>query len=434
MIFGKYAAIGGGVALVALWPFAMGQIGQSAYEEELKNINQPEFSVSNLSYERGYLSSTAVTKIDMTGQVKQTLIEEGLPTSYTLNHTIEHGLTGVESTTVLDMTPELKDITRVVWGNEKSPILIKQKTSITGSTNVDMTVDGFNGNEDGFSVTSKPLVMKGQFDKNFNGTFTYNMESLDAVSNTGESLKMTGFSGTGNGYIDAGMWIGTQDLNLSSISFDGDLESTFALDGLAVSISNQFSDVKEAEATRTVVNSDNLIKVKGFTAPTSGFELKGLEFGFGAEGLDKDAVLKLYELSNTMVGEPSDMEMVSMMHTLDTLIEKGMKVSFSPAKIQLPQGETSVDIKLDVAPGIENATQNIQQLLDKLGGKISASIPTALVNMEPSATYFLNELASMGFVEEKGAFTEINATLKGEVLVSPTGKEFPLAYFAQLAM
>ena len=109
-------------------------------------------------------------------------------------------------------------------------------------------------------------------------------------------------------------------------------------------------------------------------------------------------------------------------------------MSFSPAKIQLPQGETSLDIKLDVAPGIENATQNIQQLFDKLGGKIFASIPTALVNIDPSATYFLNELASMGFVEEKGAFTEINATLKGEVLVSPTGKEFPLAYFAQLAM
>ncbi|MFD2180426.1 DUF945 family protein [Veronia pacifica] len=439
MIFGKYAAIGGGIAVVLLWPLAVGQIGQSAYENELKKIDEPDMELSNVSYNRGYLSSDAVTRITFKNALRQSLEEEGLPSTYQINHTITHGIAGVESVSVLDMQPELKELAKTLWGSEESPVVIKQQTSITGATDFNFTVNGLNAVEDGYKVVSKPFILTGHQDKDAKTHFSYSLSSLNVIADDNQSFDVNGLKGEGQGFMDQGVWVGTQRFDLSMVELKGDVDESFTLKDLSINISNELDmlaakEGQDKDVQPKTITTNNIFKLGEFYTPSTEFTLQNVELGVGAESLDRDSVIQLYKLSNAMTGEPSERELAAIIQAVDEMVEKGVKFSLSPVKADLPQGKTSFDLTLNVDPGINKVSQNVQLLVDKIHGGLSASIPTVLIRAEPSLNYFVSELSNMGFVEEKGTNTEITATLKGEVLVSPTGQEFPLMYLSQLFM
>ncbi len=58
----KIAAIGGAVVLVACWPLAVGQIAQNVLTDGANQLNNSDYSVEIISYDRGYLSAQAVTR------------------------------------------------------------------------------------------------------------------------------------------------------------------------------------------------------------------------------------------------------------------------------------------------------------------------------------------------------------------------------------
>ncbi|GAM56725.1 hypothetical protein JCM19231_3144 [Vibrio ishigakensis] len=57
------AAVGGAVALIGIWPLAVGQIGQTVLTDAIQNVNNTDFNVELVEYDRGYLGSTATTRI-----------------------------------------------------------------------------------------------------------------------------------------------------------------------------------------------------------------------------------------------------------------------------------------------------------------------------------------------------------------------------------
>ena len=97
MIFGKYAAIGGAVALVVLWPLASGHVGQSIYDREVEQSQSPYAVITSESYDRGYLSSDVVTKVSLVGSANEQLELDGIPTSYVLNSKVSHGFLSIRT-------------------------------------------------------------------------------------------------------------------------------------------------------------------------------------------------------------------------------------------------------------------------------------------------------------------------------------------------
>ena len=69
----------GAVAVILCWPLATGQIGQSLYMGAIKDYHSPYMTITNQSFERGYLSSDAVSRIELKDTLKTTFEEEGLP-------------------------------------------------------------------------------------------------------------------------------------------------------------------------------------------------------------------------------------------------------------------------------------------------------------------------------------------------------------------
>lgn len=106
------AAVGGAVALIGIWPLAVGQIGQTVLTDAIQNVNNTDFNVELVEYDRGYLGSTATTRITVVDpQAKAQLDAYGLPDSFELKHQISHGMFSLGGETHVDGYPELKLIT-----------------------------------------------------------------------------------------------------------------------------------------------------------------------------------------------------------------------------------------------------------------------------------------------------------------------------------
>ena len=130
MILGKAGALAGALALAAVWPFAIGHIAQSMYENELNTLPSSFFDVETLSYQRGYLSSEIKTRVKLQNPMIDGVFSDLLPKEAVLITYLDHGLLGVTGRSVIDMTPEIKALTKVLWKTEGSPLLIKTDFSL----------------------------------------------------------------------------------------------------------------------------------------------------------------------------------------------------------------------------------------------------------------------------------------------------------------
>ncbi|MGL4735769.1 MAG: DUF945 domain-containing protein, partial [Enterovibrio sp.] len=63
MIYGKKVAIAGAISLALLWPLAVGQFAQVHIEKKLAQLSSKSISITDIQYQRGYLSSKIVNKI-----------------------------------------------------------------------------------------------------------------------------------------------------------------------------------------------------------------------------------------------------------------------------------------------------------------------------------------------------------------------------------
>lgn len=104
----KAFAGAGAVSIVLCWPFITGQIGERIYLDSIAKNKSPYLTITNEKYDRGYLSSNVISKIVVKDEYKSLFEDDGLPTSWTLDHHIKHGFFHITS----DSTVQLTDIER----------------------------------------------------------------------------------------------------------------------------------------------------------------------------------------------------------------------------------------------------------------------------------------------------------------------------------
>ncbi|MBE1275809.1 DUF945 family protein [Enterovibrio baiacu] len=438
MIFGKYAAIGGAVALVVIWPLASGHVGQSIYEREVEQSQSPYAVITNESYDRGYLSSDVVTKVSLVGSAKEQLELDGIPTSYVLNSKVSHGFFSIGTESVLEMTPELKVLTDKLWPNGESPFTFQSETAISGKTDYTMSLAAIDANEDGVKIASTPLVVNGTMDKAGVISFTMNMDSFGFESDYGEKAQITNVTGSGQGELIDDIWVGNQKINFGRFDLDNQDGLPATLTNFSIEVKNLLTsvsgvDVKTAEADDLRFNNENLISLEKFEVKDE-LTLNNLKLGLNFDALDYTAMTTLATVADAMGEEPSPEEMEQMITALDALVDKGLGVKLNPLEIDTPEGQIDANLDLQVASGLTSVSQNFQALPSKISGELNLSAPSAYVQGVPELSNMAQNLEQYGFVSQSENMVKLNAKIEGDQLVSPTGQKIPVGLLMMLMM
>ncbi|WP_407330528.1 DUF945 family protein [Enterovibrio sp. 27052020O] len=437
MIFGKYTAIAGAVAVGVLWPFATGQIGQSLYDDEIKQIQSPYLAVENTSYQRGYLSSEVVTRVSVIGSMKEVYEDEGLPTSYSILSHVNHGFLGVSTTSTLEMTPEIKVVTDLLWQSVESPVTIVTETSLFGDTQYDVTVRAMNGGNEDVKIISSPANVSGTADKSGVMVFQLEMPFIELSSPDGEKFAFRDITGSGNGELVDEVWVGSQKVNVATSTFSDVSGSTVTIDNLAVDVKNALTaiggDVKTAAPADLRFDNTNVISFQKFDMPDT-LALENFKMGVNFNALDYNSMIALATTADSMSAEPTDEEMMKMVTALDGLVEKGLTFEIIPLELDTPEGHIDAKFDLTVEPGLGSVTQNVGALLTKLKGNLFINVPTAYVQGVPEVEASLSNLEPYGFISQAENGVTLTAKIEGDQAVSPSGEKIPLGLLMMMLM
>ena len=277
--------------LVVLWQWRC--VGRSPRDKlasafiliHLGQYENPYLAVSNDSYQRGYLNSEAVSKIELKDELKFLFEDEGLPTVWFVKHHVSHGFMGVSSTSELLVDDELKPMANALWGENVAPVTFTTSTALTRKTDFTFQVNPIEATEvNGNNVAVSPFVMQGTVNAKGAGEFQYQLPAASLTTTAQEEMVLKGLKGGGKGYLDGQFWIGDQSLTLEAVSFkDLNSEQSLDLSGVAVGMENILTQPEAAEGEdkpeQQLANS-NHVKV-GKLVMLDGSEYSNFQFPDG---------------------------------------------------------------------------------------------------------------------------------------------------------
>ncbi|CZF85802.1 DUF945 family protein [Grimontia marina] len=437
MIFGKYAAVAGAAAIAVLWPFATGQIAKSQYEAEIEKVESSYLAVENVSYDRGYLSSNVVTKFSLTGPTKAFYEAEGLPTSFTVLSEVAHGFLSISAISELEMTPELKTLSEVLWSSGESPVTLLSETSVFGDTQFDLTVRAMNGGDEEVTITSSPANVSGTADKDGNMVYQMEMPSIEFAGLEGEKFTFSEITGSGQGKMVDEIWVGQQLLNAKAVSLTDGTGMAATVTNLGLDVQNEMNatngDVTTAKTEELRMTSKNTISFQKLDVPET-MVLDNFKLGVNFKDLDYTAMLSLAEKAESLNAEPTDEEMMQLATSLDGLLESGMTFELMPFEVDTPEGRVDAKLDLTVEPGLGSVTQNFGALMSKLKGNLFIHVPAAYVQGVPGLSESLSNLEQYGFISEGENGVTLEAQIEGDQAVSPSGERIPIGLLMMMFM
>ncbi|MBY3788821.1 DUF945 family protein [Photobacterium carnosum] len=431
----KILASAGAVAIIACGPLATGQIGQSIYMGAVENYHSPYMSITNKSFERGYLSSNAVSRIELKNQLKTAFAEQGLPTVWLVSHHIDNGFLGVKSTSEFVIDKKIAPLVNQIWGKNVAPMQIVTDSGFTGTTHFVMTVNPMDYTHDeGVTAISKKLVVKGEFDpENSKSQFSYNLPELTVSTLDKESMFVKGINGEGKGQMQGNFWIGHQTFSLEHAKFTAaDQHQFIAIDGVNVAMNNALSQPKgektPTEATQQVTNT-NTINVAKLTT-LDGQQYKDIAFKLALKDLNYKAISQLATMEQSLQAAQNPAQIKQAMVALDLLIAHGATVDLSQLSVKTPQGTVNAQVLLNIKPGLEHASTNLTAVTDQLSGNINIVIPEALVAKEPLLAAKLPVLVNQKIVTKQDDNYQLQVKIIADQVEFSSGAKLPLAMMA----
>ncbi|WBA10724.1 DUF945 family protein [Salinivibrio kushneri] len=430
MFLGKYGAIAGGLAIVACWPFATGQIAHSMYEREVDQRSTPEFTLEQQTYERGYLTSQAVTRVAFQGETKAMLAQSGLPVSYEIASEISHGVFGVSSSNTLVMTPELQAITQKAWPGNPTPIRLELDTLMTGASDYHLTVAPFSLSEGSSNLTASELSLQGEIDRKGHVKATFSLPALAFNDDSGQQLKVDSVSGSGSGYLQDGLWIGEQSLSLEQAHFSDVSGQSLKLDNVELEIGNQLV-ASESASTRQLNNTNQL--TVGTMALPNNTQWRNLVVALDANHLDYSAMSQIALLSSQWQEGGAPVSMEAFDQALVQLLQSGLSIDLSPANLTVPEGDISIDMHVDVKESEPTGVFNLQQLVNQVSGDLDISVPNGVLTQSPWQAK-IQDLTKAGFVTQTDKNTVLTAKIEGNQVVTSNGTAVPLVQFVMFML
>ncbi|KHT64704.1 hypothetical protein RJ45_04975 [Photobacterium gaetbulicola] len=437
-MLGKVGAVGGAVAVALCWPFATGQIGERIYLDTFGQYENPYLAVSNDTYQRGYLKSEAVSKVELKDELKFLFEDEGLPTVWFVKHHVSHGFMGVSSTSELMVDDALKPMTEALWGEGISPITFTTNTALTRKTNFTFQINPISEKEvNGTSVALASFVMQGTVNAKGAGEFHYQLPSANLTTVAREEMVLKGLKGGGKGYLDGQFWIGDQALTLDEVRFvDLNSEQSLNVAELAIGMENVLIQPEASEGQEkpeVQLSNANHIKV-GKVVMLDGSEYRNFNFQMAFSELDYPSLSRLGDMTDDLDEPLTEQQAMEVSAALDSLVAKGLTFSINDLSVLAPEGQVTSRLNMSVAPGISNISQNIGQIAEKLGGDLHLSLPVELVEADPLLNERVDMLEQSAIVERNATHYLLDMKIEGDKVILSNGDQLPFAMLFMLFM
>lgn len=404
----KIAAIGGAVVLVACWPLAVGQIAQNVLTDGANQLNNGDYSVEIISYDRGYLSAQAVTRYSVNDpQLKEQLSLDGLPTEFEVEHDIKHGLLRIAAESRLVDVPDV-------------PLTLTTTTQLNGNTEFSLLLDKVNyslDDDQGAIYISKSTIegnatVLGQLD------FNYDFPSIQLAFSNNEHVSFSNMTGSVSGKKVNQFWHGEQSLNIETISMMTGQGETLAS---AKDIRYKFSSNTNEGGDR--IETNHLLSTGEITS--SDGQLQQLQVDFSLGGLDLNS---FESLVSTYQNNPVITEQVlaESAPQIDALFEKGFYLAMNKMQFNLVDGQFDSQWRLEIPEGMQSITQDINQLIPQLTGNLDTYISNGLADAYPFVHQGIDELLVMEYMFKADDGYRMDAEIANGNLQFASGEKIPL--------
>ncbi|MGF1835007.1 DUF945 family protein [Photobacterium sanguinicancri] len=437
MTLKKIGAIGGAIAVAVCWPIAVGQVGERIYLDTVGKYENPYVKISNESYDRGYLSSEAVSRIEIKDEFKPLFEEEGLPSVWHVSHKIKHGLLGMTSYSQLELDDGLQKVAAQAWGEGVAPITFQTETSLTRHTEFKVVINPVAYKDDfGSSVSSEPFIFDGDVDGKGAGEFHYHLPQFSVTTTANETMEMLNFTGGGKGKMDGQFWLGNQKAQLGSVKFiDSNNDKAVSLTNMSVAMSNVLIEpTKDAEADEnTRLTNENKVTIEKIVA-FDGKDYDNFNFDLSFIGLDYPAIARLGNMSDDINEQMTQEQQEEALLALDLLVAKGLTLAMNDLSLTTPMGDVRSQIRFVVKPGLARASQSVDKIAEKLTGNIALELPKQLVEMDPALLERATMMEQAEIVERLDDKYVLNMQVEGDKVILANGDQLPLGMLFMLFM
>ncbi|MGR5266880.1 DUF945 family protein [Vibrio astriarenae] len=403
----KLGAIGGVVALGLCWPLAVGQIGERVIEDAIADINDDVLIAEIVQYDRGYLSSVAKTRYAVRDEVFKAQLEaDGLPTEFTVDSQISHGIASISALSTVENFP--------------IPAELKTTTQLNGNTDYQLDVASWHYTPEEnpeVSLTISPSVAEGSVTVLGELDFTMMVPSISLEFGTGESFTIEGLKAQGEGKKAKYIWLGEQSIEVEQVQlFDG-VSSPMALQNAKYT----FTAEENAETDR--LSSTHKVIV-GEVDTIDGI-ISNLNIDFTIGDLDQPsfaAIMDIYQNASVL----TEQDVVASLPHMESLIERGFFLSMDNMALTLGDGDFSSKWKLEVPEGTSGLTTDPISVSNAVTGQLETVFTHELVDEYPFIEEGIDEAIIMEIVKETDTGYTINVKLEQGNLVFESGQTIPL--------
>lgn len=403
----KIGAIGGAVSLALCWPLAVGQIGHNVIRDGISHLNTQSVQAEIIQYDRGYLSSEVKTRYTVTDpDLAQQLALDGLPSEYVVSSHVQHGLITLKATSVLENMDDL-------------PLTLNTVTQLNGNTDYTLKLDNWHQANDGAMMSMTPSELKGHVTVLGEITYDLTIPSVEVDFNSGEKFLLAGIEGTGDGRIQNGFWLGSQDATIADMSLlDTSQSPIVAMKNAQYQFSSSLTETTERVSSQHVIGIESLETSQG---NVDNFAMD-VEFG----DLDQKSfeyLVNLYKDNPQLTPEHIE----SAIPYVDTLFAKGFHLTMNNLSMTLAEkGQFESQLRVAVPEGTKNITQNPDAIIPALTGNVDTYVSDELLLQFPMISEAVEEATINEFIEKTEQGYQVKAEIKGGNLVFENGQKIPL--------
>jgi hypothetical protein len=417
----KYAAIGGAIAVVACWPFATGKIGEAIFKDGIASYSNSIIEVESVSYDRGYLSSTAESRIHVIDKgLSAELKQAGYPTELIVEHDISHGLFSISSTSTFSSTEEISEFVK--------GLTLTTESQLTGTTNLlltskdtdfvteDLKAQGVEKLFLAASQVSATVEKYGQF------RLSYQLPKAELRLDNQSEMVIDKVLGQSVGHYADDIFIGEAIVGFDNLVLkDSESQLNNEVKGFKYTSTNHINEVKD-KAEENTLSSKNTVELAEVI--TSSGVLKDGVFDISFEDLNYDALIKLVPLLQEQ--ELTNENMEQLMLSFDLLAAKGFSLNINKFSANILGSKIDSKVLMTLPAGTARASQNADKLIQTLQGNSELVIAKKLVDETPELRMQMDELLVNEFAVEDGDNYRLSAKIADGQIELLNGQKMPL--------
>lgn len=320
-------------------------------------------AIENLSYDRGYLSSTAQSRIHVVDPGLSAELEHaGYPTDIIVNHEISHGLLSISSVSTFETEANKSDFIK--------GLKLTTESQLTGTTelllssqdanfvNDDLRAQGVEKLFVAASQVSATVQKDGQF------TLAYDLPKTELRLDNQSEFVVDNVKGQSVGHYVGDIFIGEANINMDKLVLnDVEGQNHNEVKGFNYTSINQIKEVKD-KPEDNALSSSNKLTINEIVTDSGTLENGVFDLSF--EELNYDALIKLVPLLQDQEITPEKVQ--QLMLSFDLLAAKGFKVNLNEFSADVLGSKVNSQILLTLPAGTARASQNADKLVQTLQG------------------------------------------------------------------